>query len=174
MADKFRDKYRIASARMKNWDYGSCGSYFVTVNTLMHVHYFGKIIDKKMILNELGQQVENEWVKTLEIRPDMNLELGAFTAMPNHFHGIIIIGQNAYNQKYSKSKFGSQSKNLASIMRGFKSAVTTFALRTGITDFDWQERYHDHIIRDAESFERIQNYILHNPENWDKDKFFNE
>ncbi len=174
MADKFRDKYRIPSARMKNWDYGSCGSYFVTVNTLMHVHYFGKIMDKKMILNELGQQVENEWVKTLEIRPDMNLELGVFTVMPNHFHGIIIIGQNAYNQKYRKSKFAPQSKNLASIMRGFKSAVKTFALKSGIADFDWQERYHDHIIRDAESFERIQNYILHNPENWDKDKFFNE
>ena len=37
--------------------------------------------------------------------------------------------------------------------------------------FNWQPRFHDHIIRDAKSFERIQNYIASNPQNWKGDKF---
>ncbi|PIZ05861.1 MAG: transposase, partial [Flavobacteriales bacterium CG_4_10_14_0_8_um_filter_32_5] len=31
--DKFKNKYRIPSARLKNWDYGSNGAYFITICT---------------------------------------------------------------------------------------------------------------------------------------------
>jgi REP element-mobilizing transposase RayT len=102
-----------------------------------------------MELNEFGQLVEIEWLKTIELRPDMNLELGNFVVMPNHFHAIIIIGENEFNLNIiqTPNKFGPQSKNLVSIIRGFKSAVTTNAKITGIINFAWQDRYHDHIIR---------------------------
>ncbi len=36
---------------------------------------------------------------------------------------------------------------------------------------NWQSNYYDHIIRDNESYHRIKNYIINNPENWDTDKF---
>ena len=39
--------------------------------------------------------------------------------------------------------------------------------------FEWQARFHDHIIRDSESFERVQNYIETNPKLWKEDKFYN-
>jgi REP element-mobilizing transposase RayT len=42
-----------------------------------------------MILNEIGQIAHNEWMKTPEIRN--NVELGEFIVMPDHFHGIIKI-----------------------------------------------------------------------------------
>ncbi len=35
-----------------------------------------------------------------------------------------------------------------------------------------QARFHDHIIRDENSFERIQNYIVNNPKNWKEVKIF--
>ena len=38
-------------------------------------------------------------------------------------------------------------------------------------DFSWQERFHDHIIRDGESYERISGYIGNNPALWKDDKF---
>ena len=59
--------------------------------------YFGKIAEKQMHLSAAGEIAENEWIKTVEMRPDMNLELAEFVVMPNHFHGIIIIGNNKYN-----------------------------------------------------------------------------
>ena len=71
----------------------------------------------------------------------------------------------------SINKFGPQSKNLASIIRGFKSAVTTNARKIH-ADFAWQFRFHDHIIRNTDEFNRIQTYITNNPQNWDNDKFY--
>jgi len=40
--------------------------------------------------------------------------------------------------------------------------------------FAWQPRFHDHIIRDAESFDRIRQYVANNPLNWKEDKFYEE
>ena len=59
--------------------------------------YFGEIIKGQMNLSEIGEIVKSEWLKSPEIRPDMNLELDEYVIMPNHIHGIIIIGRNKYN-----------------------------------------------------------------------------
>ena len=134
-------------------------------------------------------------------------EKRAFVVMPNHFHSIVIIGQNGYNQNdgergdqcrhqcrdamhcvstakttatnastandKSKNQFGPQSKNLASIIRGFKIGVTTNA-RIIHSNFTWQPRFYDHIIRDEKSFKTIQTYINENPIKWVGDKFYNK
>jgi REP element-mobilizing transposase RayT len=42
-----------------------------------------------MVLNELGKIVDNEWLRTMELRE--NVELDYYVIMPNHIHGIIII-----------------------------------------------------------------------------------
>lgn len=197
MSDKFQNKYRIPSARLQGYDYGQNGAYFITICTQNRVHFFGEIVDNEMRLNELREIVEKEWIRTLELRPDMNLEMGEFVVMPNHFHAIIIIGENQYNTQRTdngngdgcccrdamhristtttiteyKNKFAPQSKNLASIVRGFKSSVTTNARKIH-ADFGWQSRFHDHIIRDSESFGRIQTYIENNPKKWKDDRFY--
>lgn len=194
MSDMFRNKYRIESARLKHWDYGCIASYFVTICTQDRICFFGDVVNAEMHLNEIGQIVQSEWLKTFEMRPDMNLEMGEFVVMPNHFHAIIGIGENEYNTQrrdamhgvstmhcvstsdndttaIHKNKFGPQSKNLASIVRGFKSSVTKIA-RQIHADFAWQSRFHDHIIRDQKSFDHIANYILTNPLNWPSDQFF--
>ena len=36
----------------------------------------------------------------------------------------------------------------------------------------WQSLYNDHIIRDNQSFDRIQNYINTNINNWKNDDFY--
>ena len=199
MPDKYHNKYRIPSARLQSWDYGSNAAYFITICTKNREHYFGEIVGDTMGLSTIGLQVEQEWIKTPAMRPDMNLELGNFVVMPNHFHAILIIGENKYNTEggvirrdamhgvstgsntptdvndpTTTNQFGPQSKNLASIIRGFKSAVTTYAKINGIFNFAWQSRFHDHVIRNADSFERIQNYIANNPLNWKDDKFYSE
>ena len=38
--------------------------------------------------------------------------------------------------------------------------------------FGWQTRFHDHIIRDDEEYQRIANYIENNPTNWGMDKYY--
>jgi len=188
MPDKFKNKYRIESARLQNWDYGSNAKYFVTICTKNRECFFGNIIDGEMLLNDVGKIVELEWKKTFELRHDMNLFMGEYIVMPNHFHGIIGIGENRYNTvhglnrdcrdamhgvsttTHNTNQFGPQSKNLGSIIRGFKSGVTIGA-RLINPDFGWQGRFHDHIIRDRKSFHRISEYIKNNPRNWSDDGF---
>jgi putative transposase len=37
---------------------------------------------------------------------------------------------------------------------------------------NWQERFHDHIIRNETEYNRIENYIINNPKKWKEDCFF--
>ena len=165
---KFRGKYRIDSARMKNYDYSQNATYFVTILTKNRENYFGEIVNQKMQLSEIGKIVEYEWFRTPEIRPDMNITLDQFVIMPNHIHGIIVIGNNRYNlssvvetpcivetpcmaslrpaseNEPYQNNFGPQRKNLSSIIRGFKSAVTKKS-REKFPYFAWQSRFYDHI-----------------------------
>lgn len=181
---KFKNQYRIEPARLKNWDYAQCAAYYITICTAKREPFFGKIENQEMIPSPIGRIVEQEWVKTPEIRPDMNIELGEFVVMPNHFHGIIFIGNNEFNKvrigsdamhrvstdDVYKNEFGPQSKNLSSILRGFKSAVTVQS-RNINPEFGWQARFYDHIIKNPTSYDVISQYIIDNPKKWIDDEF---
>ena len=58
---KFKNKYRIPSARLENWDYGANGAYFITICTHKMQHYFGEVLEREMQLNELGKLAHNLW-----------------------------------------------------------------------------------------------------------------
>ena len=195
MTDKFRNTYRIPSARWQDWDYGANAACFVTICTAHRERFFGEIAGGEMTLTEIGRTAQVEWLKTPGLRPDMNIILGEYVVMPNHFHGIIAIGENPYNtdapgvgggvggvqtqciaslqsnasRQWQTNKFGPQSKNLASIIRGFKSAVTKYAAMHAIP-FAWQARFHDRVIRDNGEHHRIAQYINANIENWQDDE----
>ena len=68
-----------------------------------------------------------------------------------------------------KNKFGPQSNNLSSVIRGYKAAVKSFA-KTNKIEFGWQPRFHDRIIRNEEELNRIRKYIIENPETWVRDQ----
>ena len=69
------------------------------------------------------------------------------------------------------SSISPKSNSVSTIIRSYKSAVTKNGNRLAFEN-GWQTRFHDHIIRDAQSFETIQNYIANNPANWVADKFY--
>ncbi len=79
--------------------------------------------------------------------------------------------RNNLQQTRYKNQFGPQRKNLASIIRGYKTGVKKYATMNNI-NFAWQPRYNDHIIRDNPSFDRIRNYINTNIKNWKNDDFY--
>jgi len=71
-----------------------------------------------------------------------------------------------------QKRFQNQGKNtISSIIGGYKSAVSRHAHRLGF-EFQWQDRFWDHVIRDNAESERIQNYIINNPSKWHEDNFF--
>ena len=199
--DKFQNKYRIQSTRLQNWDYGSNGAYFITICTQNRGHFFGDIVvnnssnttEKSMQLNEMGLLAEKYWMEIPKQFP--YIELGNFVVMPNHTHGILIINHrssnglmDAYvetrliaslpppaeiNGGFAGTKNPMLNDNISRIIRWYKGRCS-FEIRKIHADFNWQSRFHDHIIRNTQSFETIQNYIVNNPKNWGKDKFCNQ
>ena len=62
-----------------------------------------------------------------------------------------------------------QKDNLSTVLGGYKSAVSKAVHENITSDFNWQVSFYDHIIRDEDSLENIQNYIFENPLNWEND-----
>ena len=93
MPDRFRDSYRIPSARLQSWDYGWNAAYFVTICTAHRECCFGDVADGKMHFSTLGQIANNIWEEIPRQFP--YAELGEYQVMPNHVHGIIVINGNS-------------------------------------------------------------------------------
>ena len=81
------------SIRLKGYDYAQPGAYFVTLVTHGRVCLFGEIVEHAMRLNRAGHVVQVEWQRLPEHFPDARLD--AFVIMPNHVHGVIVIGDGS-------------------------------------------------------------------------------
>ncbi|WP_417430670.1 transposase [Halpernia sp.] len=183
MGNKFQNKYRISSARLQSWDYSANGAYFITICTANRENYFGKILNGEMYHNESGLIAKKLWLEIPEHFPF--IELGNFIIMPNHTHGILIINNPFVETRFIASlnnndepphKIGGITgnknpmlhQNISTIIRWYKGRCK-FEINKISKGFDWQSRFHDHIIKNSKSFENIQNYIENNPANWDDD-----
>lgn len=93
--------------------------------------------------------------------------------MPNHVHGIIVLkDRNVVGATgRSPSRSGPYRHSLGAFVAGFKSAVVKriHLLRGAPAAPIWQRNYYEHVIRDEESLNRIQDYVLNNPKQWDSD-----
>lgn len=195
MDQKFNAKYRIESARLQYWDYGWNASYFITICTQNRQCFFGDIINTEMRLSEIGTIANECWS---QIPNHFSfVKLGEYIVMPDHVHGIIIIdkpindndnnvetrliaslppndGSPSKPNDYKPGGFAGNknpmlNENVSRIIRWYKGR-TTFESRKIHADFAWQSRFHDHIIRDENSFHNISNYIAKNPLNWEISK----
>lgn len=172
---KFKGKYRAETARLKGWNYGAAGYYFVTICEKNRNRVFGDIVNATVSLSSLGLAARKCWLEIPEHFPFV--ELDAFCIMPNHIHGIIVISdrnsvetQDFASLREPGNKFGPQSRNLPSVVRGFKIGVTKYA-RTNDIPMEWQPRYHDRIIRDEQELFAVRTYIHNNPLEWALDEY---
>ena len=178
------------SIRLKGYDYSQAGLYFITICCEDRICRFGNIVDGEMILNAYGQIAHDEWMKTPQLRPQ--IELDAFIVMPNHIHGILKIndtgrgelnspemGMAVFEKGVSDTSLRSPSNTVGAIVRGYKSSVTKqinamINVKNDVHNPSiklWQRNYHENIIRDEKSYRNIANYIINNPKKWGEDKF---
>ena len=200
--DRFQGKYRISSARAPWWNYGANASYFITICTQNKLNFFGNVSDGFLALSDIGNIAYNCWNEIPKHFPFVELgefvimpnHVHGIVIINKTVDGAALVGgaaqvetqniaslrtpQTPQTQRIRQTtpqqpinKFGPQSQNLASIVRGYKAGVTKTA-RIINPDFCWQPRYHDHIIRDNNEYSRIAEYIVNNPVNWHKDKFY--
>lgn len=169
------------SIRLKDYDYSTPNWYYVTICTQNKKCLFGEVINGKMILNECGKIVEDELLKTKEIRK--NVDLDYYVIMPNHLHAIIIIkyqlkstNENGRGelQFSTANKFISPSQTIGAIVRGFKSAATNRINQARNTPNYkiWQKNYYEHILRNEKDLYFTRNYIKLNPFKWELEEYY--
>jgi REP element-mobilizing transposase RayT len=167
MMTLYKNKFRIESSRLKNWDYSTPWWYYVTICTKDMKCWFGEVKKGKMVLNDLGNYVENKW-KEIPMHYHM-VELDYHVTMPNHFHGIIIINEVETGHAPSLQM---QGPSLGNIVGGFKSSISKWAHKNNYVNFKWQPRFYDHIIRNENDLRRIRTYIQNNPLKWELDEYY--
>jgi REP element-mobilizing transposase RayT len=190
--EKFADKFKTKSSRLNNWNYSQSGFYFITICTHNKNKFLGKIVGGKILLSRCGQIANIELIKTIEIRK--NISIDPWVIMPNHIHLLINIRnipvetpRGASLQEDQKppliissyknhpgffSKLNTKSnQEIPKIINQFKSSVKRECNHQQLF-FTWQSRYHDHIVRSEAEYSKIKRYIIDNPVNWEKDKFY--
>ena len=181
MEGKYKNKYRVNTIRLPDWNYGWAGVYYITICTQNHAHSFGEIVDGKMNLSNIGVIADILWH---EIKHhEENIILDAFVVMPNHLHGIIRLTNNDESEQEHRSniqdraiflsKISPKKGSIGRIIGSYKSAVTKHAHRLGY-EFAWQPSFYDHIIRENKSLHFIIDYINNNPERWIDDDLYSE
>ena len=81
---------RRRATRLRGYDYRQPGAYFVTIGVQYRKCLFGEIIDGQMQSNEIGKIVIEYWNRIPQ--HFSSVELGECVVMPNHIHGIIVLG----------------------------------------------------------------------------------
>ncbi len=170
--------YNRRSHRWRDHNYSLPGWYYVTLVTYNRERLFGRVVQGKMILNDMGHMVRDEWEKTAIIRSEIQLD--AYVVMPDHLHGIIVIINDIRrdNRPVIPTRpvvptmglfhHGPVPKSIGAIMSGFKSVVTKRinTIRQTPGRRVWQRNYWDRVIRDDLELRRIRKYILDNPLYW--------
>ena len=140
------------TTRLQNFDYSSNNYYFITICTHNKECIFGTV----QKLNTLGNIAKSE-MENLESHYH-GVFVDNFIIMPNHVHAIIVLEN--------------QLKSLNEIVGNYKAGVSR-KIRNHYPDMIvWQRSFHDHIIRNEESYKKIWQYVECNDQKWTEDCFF--
>ena len=180
------NQHHRRSIRLKGYDYTQPGAYFVTLVTRNRETLFGEIVEGEVRLNRVGMVAQREWERLSNRFPAVQID--AYVIMPNHVHGIIVIMGRGTAEYVTDSdpeilrrapttpireQFGQPVPgSIPTIIRSYKSAVTYRAnlIRNSGSAQVWQRNYYEHVVRDEAEFNRICQYILNNPLQWDMDR----
>jgi len=99
-------KYNRKSIRLKGYDYSKKGLYFITINCYKNQYLFGNIDNKKMILNDVGEVVENQLLKLNE--KYQNIKLHEYVVMPNHIHFVLEIVGARFSRPMDEERKGQE------------------------------------------------------------------
>jgi putative transposase len=157
-------KHHRRSIRLKGFDYSQSSIYYITICVQDRQCLFGTIETDRMLLNDPGNMVLEQWLELSLRFPSIILD--KFVIMPDHFHGIIYTTDNTLSKP-----------TLGEIVGSFKSIVTCKYI-DGVNNKNWipfnkrlwQRNYYERIVRNDLELQNIQQYIENNPANWQPDR----
>ena len=150
--------------RLKNYNYGTNGKYFLTICAKDRLELFstidvGAAFCRPRYTN-IGRIIEKEI--TVLSRSYDGVSVECFVIIPNHVHMIISIERMDGGRQDA-----APTATISQMMNQWKRAVS---MKVGYSV--WQKSFHDHVIRDEHDYKKIAEYIENNPYVWTEDRFY--
>ena len=159
--------------RLKNYDYGQSGYYFITICTRDRAPILSTISTQSVgsdalvapkptvTLTPMGKKVLESWNKIETMNENVFI-----------IHGIILMDNpDVITDPKGDYDFQVQERrgrrSLQGLIKDFKS-VTTRQYKTmfQVNESLWQDSFYDTVIRSQEQYNEIRNYIENNPRKW--------
>ncbi len=161
--------------RLKQYDYGSNGAYFVTICTKNKRCLLSRVVGRglapavpdvhetyEIMLTEYGRIAE-EQLQILPIRfPCVTVDY--YVIMPNHIHAIL--------QLHDEAAGASPRPTLMDVVCAYKFLTTRICKQKREIDRLFQTSFYEHVIRTREEYDEIQKYIEENPTRWFYDRLY--
>ena len=172
---KIMDQPIRKTNRLKEYNYGRNGGYFITICTDNHRNIFwkpnlirvfhnnGNLLYSNDLFSQYGLIVEKIIQSINESYKD--IIINKYVIMPNHMHMIIFI-TNDEKQSNILQHANERIPSLVSTLKRFSNKECGFSM--------WQRSYYDHVIRDQKDYENIWQYIEDNPIKWLEDEYYRE
>ena len=163
------------NVRLKDYDYGTIGGYFITICVKNRRNLLGKPVGSRISGEPVGRAVHvapcvqlSKYGRTVDKHIKIinslnkNVIVDKYIIMPNHIHLIILLDSVSGATNTARP-------TIPKLMRTFKSVVSKevgFSL--------WQTSYYDRIIRDYDEYCEIWKYIDENPFKWAEDEYYSD
>ena len=155
------------SLRLKEYDYGENGAYFVTVCSKEKRHIFGSLVGAghpagpHTQLSDIGKIVDKNIRAISENYPDVFVD--AYAVMPNHIHIVLRI-----DKPYSRAgQCPAPTVTLPKVMSALKSLCSRESGKAL-----WQRGYYEHVCRNYPDYIACCRYVLDNPAKWAEDEYY--
>jgi putative transposase len=195
------DIHHRRSIRLTGFDYSQCGYYFITVCTRERRCLFGEIEKGRMILNDAGQMIGRWWNELknkyanieideyvvmpnhchgiISVRADLCVGADLRVCPDKNSGEQLGMGEHTGSPLQSIRADRCVCPSISTMVQWFKTMTTNEYIRNVKQNhwkpFDgklWQRNYYEQIVRDETSLQRIREYIINNPCQWQQDKLF--
>ena len=165
--------------RLENYDYSSCGAYFLTICTQNRRSLLSQIVGGAPCDSIVGVDVPGD--PTVKLLPygivaDKyinqfnefydNITVDHYVIMPNHIHILLLVGNDGSPGTSTPTKPTSTVSHFVSTFKRFCNKECGENI--------WQRGFYDHIIRCREDYGEIRKYIYENPMRWYYDKLYTD
>lgn len=168
--------------RLGNYDYSSCGAYFLTICTAKRENYFwnvGAIIDRPrnetneptveaiidrpriiehpqdVVLSPYGEIVDDAINNISLMYPALSVE--HYVIMPDHIHLLLMISSD----ENGRSMIAPTMSRAVKQLKGYVTKCIGMQI--------WQKSFYDHVIRNKKDYDKHVKYIYENPIIWQFD-----
>ena len=155
--------------RLKGFDYGKTGAYFLTICTQNRKNILSTIVGEGSPLPRLSPygKIVDKWIQKIPNKYS-EVSVDCYVIMPNHIHILLSIVKDDGRENPSPT---------ADTIIGWLKYQATKEInqfRGTAGDKFFQRSFFDHIVRNRDDYYEICKYIYDYPLRWYYDKLYSE